>query len=408
MAPTPGWKTPSSDELLHALSLPNIGVHEFISLDTPGVGIRLPVLLSLCNNLHVIDERKVRVWIRRKWHENWCEIRSLMLKKYNISDTISSTDELALDEMISVDLDDDLNDVGVTLNMCLKKEVWDTICPVLRGKVPRLKMQVGWAAAFAKALQCADAVRCCSLVGKNNDVSAEGIHCNMVCNNKSLTGVPCPLRVVISMKYCAVNNNFTATVFGEKNHNTIKWRQLREPERLQEALVCQTMKPSEREATLLSISGEILRCIPRKEQLRKAASEHNVAIRVFQDVLLALLYMHSQEPQYIRSIRCIPFQVILWGDNLLQAYHEVVKVSGRPNLFMDSTGGVIRKVYDQNRDIYLVAVVLQHPSNGEAQIPVALMITNSYGTPDYIGFLHSWWWSMLQYNAQTAKPQHNY
>ena len=88
---------------------------------------------------------------------------------------------------------------------------------------------------------------------------------------------------------------------------------------------------------------------------------------------------------------------------MLNVYMEAAKIQ-RPSLFMDATGGVVRKVYDQRRAIFLVALVIRHPVAGEAQVPVALMLTNSYCTPDYTSFLHNWWWAILSCNKHALKP----
>ena len=61
-------------------------------------------------------------------------------------------------------------------------------------------------------------------------------------------------------------------------------------------------------------------------------------------------------------------------------------------------------MYDQKWDIFLVALVMQHPTPGEAQLPVALMLTNLHGTPDYMAFLSNWWWSMRKSNPEVCKP----
>ena len=94
---------------------------------------------------------------------------------------------------------------------------------------------------------------------------------------------------------------------------------------------------------------------------------------------------------------------MMWSNKMASSYIETAKYD-RPNLFMDATGGCVRKVYDQKRDVYVVALVIQHPVRKQPQLPIALMLTNSYGTPDYTAFLHSWWHFMLTLNKNTRKP----
>ena len=72
-----------------------------------------------------------------------------------------------------------------------------------------------------------------------------GIRCKLCCNNKSVNGVPFPVQVLISTRRNGVCE-FTAKVVGKRNHETIKRRQLRGPERQREALICQSVKASER------------------------------------------------------------------------------------------------------------------------------------------------------------------
>ena len=260
----------------------------------------------------------------------------------------------------------------------------------------------GWPSIFAAAISRNEVVHRCTLIGKYNDSYKDGsLRCKLQCSNSASNGIKCPVHVIITG---SADCHFIGKVFGERNHTTLKRRHLRGDERWQEAALCQNVKPSEREATLLSAAGEVLAGVPTKEQLRKAASERKVAERGCSDVFEALLSLHKQVPQYVRAIHCVPFKAIMWLDIMMTAYNEVAAVDGRPRLYMDSTGGIVRKVYDQKRAIFLVALVMEHPLHGEAQLPVALMLTNSHTTPDYTTFLHSWWWSMLQFNTDVRKP----
>lgn len=55
--------------------------------------------------------------------------------------------------------------------------------------------------------------------------------------------------------------------------------------------------------------------------------------------------------------------------------------------------------------IFVVALVIENPVRGEPQLPVALMLTNSYTNSDYNHFLHTWWCCMLNFNNNVCKPK---
>ena len=90
------------------------------------------------------------------------------------------------------------------------------------------------------------------------------------------------------------------------------------------------MKPSEREATLLSLSGEVLATIPAKGQLQKAVSEFKMAQRGCQDVLLGLLMQHKKILPFGQYVHCIPFKVAMWSNSMLRVYCEVAKLLVAP------------------------------------------------------------------------------
>ena len=153
MAPKQSWKAPSADKLLHAFRMKNITTAGLKSLNTSGFGLSLPVLEYVCENLHLEPTRKVKLWLRRRWHTDWCCVRSSVQESAGYDD---STVAEVVDHDISIDFS-------------LDTDTWTKIKPILRGNNPRLKMQVGWPSAFCTALQHNDALCRSSLIGLFND-----------------------------------------------------------------------------------------------------------------------------------------------------------------------------------------------------------------------------------------------
>jgi hypothetical protein len=78
---------------------------------------------------------------------------------------------------------------------------------------------------------------------------------------------------------------------------------------------------------------------------------------------------------------------------MLRCYLATSKLQ-RPSLSLDATGEVLKGFDDQNGQILVSSLILQHPCPKVQQIPVAIMMSNSHDTSSYTNFLQRFWLSL--------------
>ena len=146
---------------------------------------------------------------------------------------------------------------------------------------------------------------------------------------------------------------------------------------------------SERCAQLISRLGAFSSRVYSSDVLCKARSEVRVALRGSKDEMEELLVLHKLKPTFIRCIKIAPFSVLMWLNSQLDCYCRMVKGSGRPELYMDATGGKVKRM--DGKDVYATSLVLASRQVSKPQIPVAIMLSNCHDTPSYTSFLQNWW-----------------
>ena len=410
MPPPLTWSAPSTQEVKDAISNLN---REQLRLLNDCKHHNAAILSELCNALGVRDAPKQRMWLLRLWRNNVDNVRSICgSRSPSARSTPSTLSSSSLDECSS----SKKTSLGTHL-IQLREDEWREIAPAERGgKYLRQKFTGDWSSVFASKLEQIPASSMCTFAGRYNRVSvnykssdrSRSIYCRLYCTNSSSSGERCPVFAEINSIGQPADLSFEARVHHERNHCSVKRRQLRGNRRKKEAEVIKQshQKPSEREVELVNKEGRVAPSIPSKVQLRHCASEANVAERFSQDVQRALTLQHKlHHPQFIRSLSCIPFTVMLWTESMTRCYVEHCKLFGRPNLFMDATGGIVHRYEDQKSDVYLVSLVLPHPKPGQSQLPVAMLLTNSWTATDYTHFLQVWWRYMCDVYRQPPKPK---
>ena len=80
---------------------------------------------------------------------------------------------------------------------------------------------------------------------------------------------------------------------------------------------------------------------------------------------------------FIQCIQAHPFSVICFNDTSVRLYHEMAKYSP---LFCDATGTIVSvpKIDSVKTTVYYYSIVIKHPVDGKAPIPVAELITNDH------------------------------
>ena len=80
---------------------------------------------------------------------------------------------------------------------------------------------------------------------------------------------------------------------------------------------------------------------------------------------------------FIQCIQAHPFSVICFNDTSVRLYHEMAKYGP---LFCDATGTIVsvRNMDGVKMTVYYYAIVIKHPVDGKAPIPVAELITNDH------------------------------
>ena len=69
----------------------------------------------------------------------------------------------------------------------------------------------------------------------------------------------------------------------------------------------------------------------------------------------------------------------------------------RPSLYIDATGGVVKRPSGMDGKIFYYALVLPGAGRGVSSLPVAEMLSNGHAVPDVSNFLRRWLYSVQMF-----------
>ena len=183
-------------------------------------------------------------------------------------------------------------------------------------------------------------------------------------------------------------------IYGHGHHSIVKARQLQGAAQMTEVAIGMGTV-SEWRAHLVRKLGEYSSHVYSADVIAKARSEVQTALHGGTNVHEELRVLHAtMKPTIIRGICTIPFYVLLWSKSMLECYTEMVHYSGRVELYMDATGGKMKKVDD--KAVYVTSVVVANAMVRHPQVAVGMMLSNCHNTATYSGFLQQWWSSVSE------------
>lgn len=372
------WKSPPLEKVIEVLS-------KYTSRLSKCHSHRDNVFADILKDLGCCATQKERLFIFRTWKREFNQ---------NSSTSGSSDDEVEEEPRIS------------EYDISFSAEEWLEIRPVVN--IPTMDYSMcDWGAAFAnKLIEIAQLSRC-TIIAVKHYVSKKY---RQEFKNESgiITGTlrcsnSCPVTVRFTSAHITPSDgaSFRCRITGSSTHLKIKPRQLRGIERIKEVAIGMNT-PSERRAQLIEKLGHYSSRVPSSAVIAKARSECGIEKRGSTDWISELRMLHQMsQPAFIRCLEVIPFRLMVWSEKMISCYKEMAKKFGRPELYMDATGGILRNI--DSRQVLVVSIVIPGVQRGSLQIAVAMMLTNSSDTASYTNFLQRWW-SAVAHTANVTMP----
>lgn len=265
---------------------------------------------------------------------------------------------------------------------------------------------VDWVQTFTEKICETPSVRKCTLTGDYQHVSRLYRHNRLqtsigLINGRLFCSNSCSVTITFQSTSLGLDGaTFQYHVHGHADHVFTKPRQLRGAARLKE-VARNFSSPSERRNQLINELGKYSTRVPTTDVITKARSELRCQLRGSAEWMEELRCLHSSmQPTFIRSIEVIPMKLLLWSERMLDCYRQKTNNFGRTNLYMDATGGKVRKI--DNKPVLMVSLIMSSVQEDRPQIPVAMMLTNHSDSTVYTNFLQRWWASIN--SVKTAKP----
>ena len=124
-----------------------------------------------------------------------------------------------------------------------------------------------------------------------------------------------------------------------------------------------------------------------KDILKAVSAELNKSTRLHDDMLMELIItqqiMRESDtdfvlcPGYIQHLQVDPFGVHLYTEKGIALTVEHLRQSSQVTLFLDATGGVVRRLHNQNKRVLYYALCLSGDGKNKP-LPVCEMITNDH------------------------------